>query len=431
MTRTAMVALTIAAIALAGCRGPGHTPDPGDADTIGLVREYLRADEGEAERFLPRLAARPAREIASAVHRVLAEPPPLTSPTGMLPDRPIRVGDRTLRYALYVPTTYRAERPYPLIVCLHGAGFGGDAYLDRWQPRLGDAYILACPTVDGGAWWTPEAETLALAVLADVQRAYAVDPDKVFLTGMSNGGTGTFLIGLNHSDRFAALVPMASALPKGLYPLLENARGLPFYLIHGSQDEVMPVSYSRDLAAYLEANGYTTVYREHDRTHPMAGGHFFPKDELPALVDWMGAQRRGPTPRTITVVKDRDHPGRSYWVRIDAITSGAASFWKSERDPGESRRLQDGAFARLEASIEGQTIRVRTRHVARYTLLLSPDLLSLDEPVHVITDGVSSDHGILKPDSTVLLREARLRPDPSQLVGARIAIEVPTTPPVP
>ena len=215
------------------------------ADTVALVRQYLRADDQDAERLLPKLTGRRVTEIEAALHQVLDEPPSRSGPTGMLPDQSIRVGDADYRYALYVPPSYTPAKIYPLIICLHGAGFGGDAYLDRWQPRLQEAYILACPTIEDGAWWTKEAEALVLAVLDEVSRAYRIEPDRVFLSGMSNGGTGTFLIGLNHADRFAALIPMASAFPRALYPLLENARFTRFYIIHGSRDQVVPVRYSR------------------------------------------------------------------------------------------------------------------------------------------------------------------------------------------
>ncbi|MDC4223447.1 MAG: hypothetical protein MPW15_04250 [Candidatus Manganitrophus sp.] len=59
-------------------------------------------------------------------------------------------------YALYVPESYDPATAYPLIVCLHGAGFTGDSYLERWQARLGEKTVLACPTMMGGAWWTPK-----------------------------------------------------------------------------------------------------------------------------------------------------------------------------------------------------------------------------------------------------------------------------------
>jgi poly(3-hydroxybutyrate) depolymerase len=66
--------------------------------------------------------------------------------------------------------------------------------------------------MEAAAWWTPKAQELVLAVQREVMRNYHVDPDRVFLSGMSNGGIGTYLIGLNHADQFAALIFNGGAL---------------------------------------------------------------------------------------------------------------------------------------------------------------------------------------------------------------------------
>ena len=65
---------------------------------------------------------------------------------GTMPDESILVRDRPYHYALSVPSAYEPARAYGLVVCLHGAGFTGEAYLDRWRSRLGDEYVLVCPT---------------------------------------------------------------------------------------------------------------------------------------------------------------------------------------------------------------------------------------------------------------------------------------------
>jgi len=397
-------------------------PSPRPDDLAGLVKTYVYGDDRGAEDLLSQLSQRPAAELESTLRLVLAEPPKSDAPTGLLPNQPIHVGEDDFNYALYVPASYNVARAYPLIICLHGAGFSGDAYLERWQPRLKEEYILACPTLEDGAWWTREAEALVLAVLAQISRTYHVDLDRVFLTGMSNGGIGTFLIGTNHADRFAALVPMASAFPHALYPLLENAEPVPFYIIHGSRDQVMPIRFSRDLAAYLKHQGFQVVFREHDKEHPVAGGHFFPRDELPTLVEWLATQRRGPLPTQIAAVRDRDHTDRVYWIRVDEPTPDVASFWTSEHDPEESRRLQDGAWARLQAVIEGNTISVTCKRIARYTVFVEDALLDLTRPIRVVTNGRVSFEGRVEPDSRLLLQDARARLDPHHLVVAAVTI---------
>jgi len=242
---------------------------------------------------------------------------------------------------------------------------------------------------------------------------------------MSNGGIGTYLIGLNNVDRFAALIPMAGALPDPLLPLLDNARTTPFYLIHGGKDQVIPAKYSQTVQAYLTKRGYNVVYREHDQVHPMAGGHFFPREELPALIDWLGNQHRIPLPKQITIVRDRDHAGRAYWIRIDEIAQEAGSFWLSEHNPEETQRLAKGLYARVEARIiPDNRIEVTTDHVRRYTVLLNDQLVDLSQPVRIVTNGKVSFERKVVPDASVLLEEARRRPDPGSLVLAAIEIEV-------
>ena len=432
--RVAVALLCVAGvIGCGGCQrltGGLHEP-PAQARLVTQVSHYLRVDDQQADQILVELAARPPAELEAALRQVLTGPSlwdgrdGTPAATGALPGRPIRVGDETMGYGLYVPPSYQAARSYPLILCLHGAGFDGDSYLERWRPRLGEAYLLACPTIHDGAWWTRDGEALVMAVLGEVTRRYHIDRNRIFLTGMSNGGLGTYLIGLNHTDQFAALIPMAGAFPQGLYPLFDNAARTPLYLIHGAQDQVIPVGYSRSIAAYLKKERVPVVYREHDLTHPMAGGHFFPKDELPALISWLNEQRRPPPAPGLTVVRDRDHPGRADWVRLDQTDPSVGSFWASEEDAEESRRLEGGAFARLAVQRDGNTFLVTAKGVRRYTILFYPDAVDFRQPVRVVTNGRVSFEGVVAPDSRVLLQEARRRPDPSRLVLGKVEIEVP------
>ena len=394
-------------------------------EAVKLVRDYLYSDDQEANRLLPTLSGRPIAELESALRVNLDQSFQEPVPTGKLPGQTIRVGSESMSYGLYVPATYEASRPYPLIICLHGLGFDGDTYLDRWEPRVGKDYIVACPTHEEGDWWTRQGEDLILAVLSAVSREYHVDLDRVFLTGMSNGGIGTFLIGLNHPDRFAALIPMAAVFPSALFPLLDNARNLPIYLIHGAKDQVMPVQYSRDVAAYLEQKGYQVVYREHEREHPVAGGHFFPKEELADLLVWLKTQHRFGGLRELVVVRDRDHPGRAYWIRINQIAPEAASFWESEHDRDQSRRLKEGAYARITAKVTGNTFFVTSERVVSYTLLLNRDLVDLGRQIRVVTNGRTSFERLVQPDASILLKEARERPDPHELVLSAVEITVP------
>ncbi|MEW6325814.1 MAG: hypothetical protein AB1515_10565, partial [Nitrospirota bacterium] len=136
-------------------------------------------------------------------------------------------------------------------------------------------------------------------------------------------------------------------------------------------------------------------------------------------------QKREASPDRVTAVRDRDHTGRFHWIRLDQIDPAIASFWSSEHNAEEARRLEAGAYARLTAEATGNEVTVETAGVRRYSLLLRPGAFDLSRPVRVLTNGQVSFESVVTPDSRFLLEEARRRPDPAQLVWAEITIDVP------
>ncbi len=407
-----------------------HAADVATAPELSeAVWQYVNdEDSDQARSQLDHLLRRPDATIEN-VQQILRQGPSSTpQPVGTFPDRQITVRGQRFQYSLSVPQSYRPTNNYALVICLHGAGFTGEAYLDRWQARLGERYILACPTYPAGAWFTRKAEDLVLAVMDSVRRQYRIDSDRIFLTGMSNGGIGTWLIGMHHAPLFAGLAPMASGIDDVVLPFLENLRNTPTYIIHGKHDQVMPVDLSRKLAGELKNLGYPFVYREHDRTHPMAGGHFFPREELPDLVGWFDAQHRVTTPKAVTVVREASHLLPFSWVRIDG-TDAIASFSEDlvdKRDDAIRRRI----YARLTARVtEPNRIEVRTDHVRQFTLFLNQDLVDFAKPVIVVTNGQAAEPGIITPSAETLLKQARMRHDPGQLFPAQVTLSVPSPSP--
>ncbi|CAE6786673.1 conserved hypothetical protein [Nitrospira defluvii] len=401
---------------------------PSATDLAAQVWQYLTTEDGEQARaVLATILQRPDATVPAVEEIVRKGQPHGLQPVGLLPDEQIVVRDRPYRLSLSVPQSYEPTKDYALVVCLHGAGFTGEAYLDRWKSRLGEQYILACPTYPAGAWFTRRAEDLVLATVRNLQQRYRIDPNRIFLSGMSNGGIGAWLIGMHHAPLFAGLAPMASGIDDVLFPFLENLRTTPIYIIHGSQDQVMPVELSRKLAGELKNLGYPFIYREHDRTHAMAGGHFFPREELPDLVKWFDNQRRTPVPKTVTVVRDASHLLPFGWVRIDA-TDQIASFSEDLIDKRDDS-IRQRTYARLTAQVTGPNrIDVHTDHVRQYALYLNDELVDLSKPILITTDGQVSFEGVVTPQVDTLLRQARLRHDPAQLFPAQVTISVPQRP---
>jgi hypothetical protein len=244
---------------------------------------------------------------------------------------------------------------------------------------------------------------------------------------MSNGGIGTWLIGMHHAPLFAGLAPMASGLDDVLLPFLGNLRNTPVYVIHGSKDQVMPVRLSRSIVRELETLGYSHVYQEHQREHPIAGGHYFPKEELPDLITWFNSQRREPLPARLTVVRDASHFQSFNWLRIDS-TDPIAAFSQDLVDKRDER-IKRREYAKIEASIVGTNrIEVSTERVQRYSLFLNDQLIDFSKPLTVVTNGRLSFSGVVSPSVETLLRQARLRQDRQQLfpVHLTIVIEKPT-----
>ena len=402
--------------------------DPGSSGFANLVLQYLDStDSDESDRLLRAIQSHPETSVERVTRAIQTERSYPSQPIGVLPDERITIHGRAYSFSLSIPLTYQPSKGYGLVVCLHGAGFTGEAYLERWQARLGDEYILACPTYPAGAWFTRRAEDLVLATIQQVRRRYHVDPDRVFLTGMSNGGIGAWLIGMHYAPHFAGLAPMASGLDNVLMPFLANLRDTPIYIIHGAKDRVMPVELSRTIARELTALGYPYVYREHEREHPMAGGHYFPREELPDLVAWFNRQRREPFPSRLTLVRDASHFQPFGWVRIDA-TDPIAAFSDDLVDKRDER-IKRREYARLDASIAGPNrIEVSTERVRRFSLFLNDRLIDASRPVTVVTNGRLSFSGTVTPSVETLLRQARLRQDPRQLFAIHLALSVEPSP---
>jgi len=400
-----------------------HIPETSTSLT-SLVQNYLTSSDTEsAQTILADILTHPDASL-STVSEAIRQPKSFSQqPVGPQPLKDLMVRDRQYRYSLYVPPLYNPANAYPLLVCLHGAGFTGESYLERWVPRLDDRYILVCPTVSMGAWWSRSAEELVLEIINTLHEHYHIDRDRVFLTGMSNGGIGAWIIGMHHADMFAGMAPMASGIDDVLFPFLDNLRNTPVYIIHGLHDQVMPVSLSRSLVNEMGTRGIQHVYQEHNFTHPHAGGHFFPKEELPALVSWFDEQKRDSISQRVSVVRDATHLQSFSWVRIDA-TDQIAAFSEQLIDQRDEL-IVERVYAKLDAEvISPNRIEVKTTHVRRYTVFLNDALVDFSQPVTLVTNGNVSFKGFMTPDLSTLLKQARFRNDTQVLYSAEQTIAV-------
>jgi predicted peptidase len=163
-------------------------------------------------------------------------------------------GAPTIHYAISVPPHYRGE-PVPLVLALH---FGGDpegagrSMLDILiQPALGDlgAVIVAPDSLSGG-WSSAQNEQAVNALLAAVEKSYAIDQKKVIVTGYSMGGQGTWYWADKYPERFSAAVPV-SGRPT---PSATTWR-VPVFAVHSRADQVNPIGPTEQRIAELRKKG--------------------------------------------------------------------------------------------------------------------------------------------------------------------------------
>jgi len=201
-------------------------------------------------------------------------------------------------YWLYLPQKYQADTTtsWPLLIFLHGAGERGND-LEKVKvhgpPKLADEqdfpFVIVSPQCPAGEWWN----TYVLnKLLDDILSSYQIDEDRVYLTGLSMGGFGTWKWVAENPEKFAAIAPICGG---GDPASAWRFRNIPIWIFHGEQDRVVPVKFSQDMAEALESVGADpklTLY-------PDAGHDSWTETyNNPQLYDWFLSHTRNINPAT-------------------------------------------------------------------------------------------------------------------------------------
>lgn len=236
-------------------------------------------------------------------------------------------GGTTLPFRYFVPPGYDPAQAYPLILFLHGAGERGndnEAQLDNdangAMRLLDDAHLarqpvfMIAPQCFTNGWWGGAPLETAVAIIDQVAADYHIDPDRVYLTGLSMGGMGSWSAATAHPDRFAAVVPM-SGNGDTSPAVVARVGAIPFWFFHAENDPTVGVGGSDALVAALRNAGASTIYTRYD-----SGGHgiWSVAYAHPLLFDWLVAQRRGAPSTTAAPL-----------LRIEQPTAGDA--WSTEQ----------------------------------------------------------------------------------------------------
>ena len=197
-------------------------------------------------------------------------------------------------FTLFVPEVYDESRAWPLVTALHGGfGHGGD-FLWTWlREARTRGWLVLAPTSQATTWSMlgPDHDGGALdSMLAYVEGHWNVDPERLLLTGLSDGGTYSLLHGLREGSRYSALAPVAGVLHPGNLAAgnLERARGKRIRWLHGALDWMFPVEVARQGAAALrEAGGEVELIEIADLSHA------YPREQNGALLAWAAGDSPG------------------------------------------------------------------------------------------------------------------------------------------
>jgi len=301
----------------------------------------------------------------------------------------------------YLPPDYAASRAWPVIMFLHGYNPANPPYVRWWAvderhspvaDKHGVIYVEAHGR--GNSQYLGIGEQDVLRCLSEAKQRFNVDEDRVYLTGESMGGSGTWIISSRHPDVFAAVSPafggwdfrVASQSGYSIVPRPDNtpaelfvqeqqssfsgAEGLlnvPVFVSHGDSDQTVNVEFSRHAVHMLQRWGYDVRFAEHPgRGHESLNN----SDEI---ADWMLAHQRVSSPRRVRVRSGDLAAARAYWIQVEARQ--------------EPFRMID-----VDAEVvEPGLIRLDTSNAAQITLSPAPALRGERTSIRVVWNGVQRD----------------------------------------
>lgn len=215
---------------------------------------------------------------------------------------PKRAGE-SLRYRLFRPPQFDPARPYPLVLFLHGGGAVRrfEDLLDCASPvfAFGPARLMSPEAQarhpafvvmpwSGGRSWDADTCRLIVGVLEALRAEFPIDALRIYVTGQSMGGYGTWQMLTAYPDLFAAGIPVCGG---GDPTAAARAKTVAVWAFHGTADRIVPVGETRAMIeALLEAGGKPIYWEYTGGTHAKTAERAYCE---PQLLDWLFAQTKG------------------------------------------------------------------------------------------------------------------------------------------
>jgi predicted peptidase len=182
----------------------------------------------------------------------------------------LKSDDGESKYVVFVPKDYDGTKEYPVILFLHGSGEVGTDGDKQAKGGLGKAirdkgqifpFITVFPQADKKSWGPTSASgKRALAILDQVEKDYKTDKKRVYLTGLSLGGSGTWSLAAAYPDRWAAIAPISGG---GSTKTAKKIKDIPCWCFHGAADATVNPDKSREMIKALKDAGGNPKYTEY------------------------------------------------------------------------------------------------------------------------------------------------------------------------
>jgi len=397
-------------------------------DLADLTSRAVREDDKDKRAAI---VAQLRKADFAAVEKALRSPTRGPSPVevGKIVERKTKsdLDGEEFSYAIQVPAAYNPAKPWPLLITLHGTGGNGADWIRTWARTAGATHILVAPTTPKHTWAARQGHFYVLTALREATDALNVDPDRVYLDGMSMGGGGAFRLAEHVPDRWAAIGPRCNVpdirqkKDKTYVTMLaENFRMVPVYWVLGAKDEKIPIEMGRAAKADVEAARGELLYREFPE-----GGHDWSLEKDEVVLEWYGKHARAPYPEELVWKSYEKVFSRAFWVEVTKRTEAPplTIVHLDQKGAESERRTELRPPTLVRAKRKGNAIDVTTEEVRELRVYLDDAMVDLDKSVTITVNGRKLHDATVKRSLDVLIDEAHKRRDSSMLFSAFVDLK--------
>lgn len=315
------------------------------------------------------------------------------------------------KYYIRVPDSAKTK-PTPMLIGLHGGGKGlGDGLnipgIYKGAHRSFE-WISVFPEVikkENGAWNSEREETFVIELIEELKRTYKVDTNRIYLTGHSMGGYGTWSIGGHYADLFAAVNPNSGGVfvsrdGKHIQPgMLPNFKNVPVYCFHADGDK--KVSCKSDRMAIKKLKDLKEKYGGYEFTYDeIKADHHHPPSDMKPVLDWMYKKKRDPYPKHVIWEQYRTYKKYFYWLKDESPKKGDY----------------------IEAKIKDNKISVNG-DVSGLAVLINEKMVDLTKPLEVEANGRTVCKNKIVQSLVTLVETIGARNDPEMYFIAQVRLD--------